>query len=74
MCYHTLNPSFIVIFHSTAIDECAAFKEPCSNNGICTDGLKEYMCTCNKGFSGLMCEMNDTKGGYSMLLVYKFAA
>lgn len=40
------------------IDECAS--SPCRNNGICTDRVNEYQCTCISGFGGRNCEVTSS--------------
>ena len=37
------------------IDECAS--SPC-NDGVCTDQVDGYYCTCEPGFTGTYCETN----------------
>ena len=36
------------------IDECAP--KPCVN-GECEDGIAEFTCICNKGYEGLLCDI-----------------
>ncbi len=40
----------------TDLDECDP--NPCRNNGICTDLINSYRCTCPNGFEGKNCENN----------------
>ena len=35
-------------------DECR--DHPCKNGGVCTNGTKEYRCTCRDATSGLDCQ------------------
>jgi collagen type VI alpha len=35
-------------------DECRS--NPCQNGGTCTDGMKQYICTCDNIFTGKNCE------------------
>uniref|UniRef100_A0A2K6GQ39 Coagulation factor X n=1 Tax=Propithecus coquereli TaxID=379532 RepID=A0A2K6GQ39_PROCO len=37
-------------------DQCE--RDPCQNQGLCTDGLGEYTCTCQEGFEGKNCELS----------------
>ena len=30
---------------------------PCKNNGICTDLVNAYICTCSGGFQGTNCDV-----------------
>ncbi|CAK8697438.1 unnamed protein product [Clavelina lepadiformis] len=39
----------------TETNECSP--NPCQNNGICTDQLNGYSCTCAEGFIGTSCEL-----------------
>lgn len=43
------------------IDECSP--NPCSNGGICKDGINGYTCTCAAGYKGNNCEI----GCFSLL-------
>lgn len=36
------------------IDSCS--KEPCENNGTCTNLVNNYLCVCVAGFNGTNCE------------------
>lgn len=38
------------------VDECAS--SPCSESGICVDGINSYDCVCLAGFSGPTCDAN----------------
>lgn len=40
-------------------DQCE--NNPCQNQGLCQDGLKEYTCTCLEGFEGKNCEFFTRK-------------
>ncbi|XP_045422640.1 coagulation factor X-like isoform X2 [Lemur catta] len=40
-------------------DQCE--RSPCQNQGLCTDGLGEYTCTCLEGFEGKNCELFTRK-------------
>ena len=44
------------MFCETDLDECEP--NPCRNNGICTDLINSYRCTCPSGFTGPNCETN----------------
>ena len=37
------------------IDNCDPY--PCSNNGVCEDGIDFFSCYCPSGFSGDLCEI-----------------
>ena len=37
------------------INECES--RPCMNNGTCIDGLNNYNCQCEAGYTGLNCEI-----------------
>lgn len=36
------------------IDDCVV--DPCSNQGTCLDGVKEYQCNCSPGYTGVDCQ------------------
>lgn len=38
------------------IDECVS--NPCMNNATCQDGINNFTCKCQAGFSGYQCETN----------------
>ena len=40
-------------FISSDTDDC--YPNPCLNNGMCTDGVNDYNCTCVPGFVGKNC-------------------
>ena len=40
----------------TNIDECAS--NPCQNNATCLDGINNFTCDCQLGFTGPLCEEN----------------
>ena len=46
---------YIQIYTDSDIDDCQL--EPCSPNGICTDGVNSFECTCSSGFNGSRCEL-----------------
>ena len=48
-----VNPDNVLFFFSLDIDDC--YPNPCLNNGTCTDGVKDYNCTCVPGFVGKNC-------------------
>ena len=37
-------------------DECTS--QPCSNGGVCKDGVNEFKCTCPKGTTGKTCSVD----------------
>lgn len=41
------------------VDECAS--NPCENGGNCQDGLKQFVCLCPDGFTGLFCERSCSR-------------
>lgn len=46
-------------------DENNCLSEPCQNNGSCIDRMKDFLCVCPSGFSGVTCgENNDDCGGH----------
>ncbi|XP_072048736.1 uncharacterized protein [Amphiura filiformis] len=47
--------TFTVTVSSSDINECAS--SPCVNGG-CQDGINQYMCQCNVGWSGTNCDIN----------------
>ena len=40
-------------------NECESRPYPCSDNGVCTDTVGNWICECNDGFSGTRCEINE---------------
>ena len=36
------------------INDCSS--NPCENNGLCTDDVNRYTCTCPAGYTGTDCE------------------
>lgn len=36
--------------------------DPCVNNGICVDGVNEYFCHCQQGYTGKFCEIHIGTG------------
>ncbi|XP_020628365.1 uncharacterized protein LOC110065552 [Orbicella faveolata] len=40
----------------TDLDECES--NPCSNGGVCVNGVNKFTCNCIPGFTGLQCETN----------------
>nr|XP_039269162.1 sushi, von Willebrand factor type A, EGF and pentraxin domain-containing protein 1-like [Styela clava] len=38
------------------IDECE--KRPCRHNGVCSDGINDFSCSCPTGYSGKTCEID----------------
>ena len=44
------------------INECAPrgdFGNPCLNGGTCLDGINEYICICEPGWTGINCEISE---------------
>jgi hypothetical protein len=37
------------------IDDCAS--NPCQHNGVCSDLTNGFVCTCDDGFYGTLCEI-----------------
>ena len=50
MCIH-----FIDIFSD--INECES--NPCSNGGVCVDGINGYACNCTDGYIGPECDIGE---------------
>ena len=42
----------------TDLDECAS--NPCSNGGLCVNGVNKFTCNCFPGFTGLQCETSTS--------------
>ena len=54
VCLLQLN---LYLFYSqltSAMSECESF--PCSNGGLCVDGIGGYHCSCAPGYNGTHCE------------------
>ena len=57
---HCIILHFIFSFETcTDIDECAS--QPCKNNGICTDQVNGFNCSCAPGFNGAQCETGNSR-------------
>ena len=41
-------------FCTVNVNDCA--NSPCGSNGVCVDGLNQYSCMCNPGFTGTTCQ------------------
>ena len=39
-------------------DECGS--NPCQNGGTCVDGLNQYTCSCQAGYTGTSCQTGQT--------------
>ena len=53
------------------LDECES--DPCRNNGICHDKFGKYVCTCNNGFTGKLCEIGmSNSDSYSVKSILFF--
>ena len=46
----------LCIYLFSDVDDCAL--SPCQNGGICTDGVNQFTCQCEPGFSGINCEIS----------------
>ena len=46
------------------IDECAS--SPCQNGGRCVDGINEYECRCQAGWTGVNCETSKNNMSYRL--------
>ena len=42
----------------TDIDDCAEIE--CKNGGDCVDGVNEYTCNCQSGYTGQLCETSES--------------
>ncbi|KAK2165643.1 hypothetical protein LSH36_47g02029 [Paralvinella palmiformis] len=49
------------------VNECSS--SPCQNGGRCVDGLKQYFCSCQEGFTGVNCERRCSRQKDLTLLV-----
>ena len=45
-----------MISFDTDIDECAS--DPCQNDGTCVDQVDSFMCRCQEGYVGDVCELS----------------
>ena len=36
------------------VDECS--NKPCENSGVCVDGIDDFTCQCQPGFTGKKCQ------------------
>lgn len=48
------SPGWTGIQCKDGINECLS--NPCSNAGVCVDGINEYRCTCLTGYTGTNCQ------------------
>ena len=54
------------LFMSIVDDNCIG--NPCQNDGMCVDGINDYTCQCQPGFSGYDCEI----GTHSIISFFLF--
>ena len=45
------------VFQLIDIDECSS--NPCANDGMCTDAVNMYTCSCAAGYNGDNCETSQ---------------
>ena len=38
------------------IDECRGMENPCNGRGQCVDGVNDFVCECDFGFTGNECQ------------------
>lgn len=57
----------VCLFVNLDIDECTSM--PCMN-GYCVDGVNQFTCSCDPGYTGALCET----GKFYVVSVYKCPA
>lgn len=55
------------VFHFVALNPCSS--SPCLNNGRCTPKVDGFVCTCQSGFSGSICE-HGKLNEYTVLCIF----
>ena len=54
-----IDRSLIILFCFKDIDDCVFSR--CANGATCVDGINQYSCICQDGFTGKLCQNGKKK-------------